>query len=187
MNIDASSAPLSPLARVRHIAGLMRALALLGGGLFSAAALAVWTSPALIETMALHQLGLAPDRITITPLVQLAGALVAALPLALGIYGLVQVWRLFGEYAQGRVFTLEACTCLRRLAWSLIAAAAAQVAARTLLGLVLTLNNPPGKRMLLIHLTSNDYAFLVFGVLLLGIAWVMVEAARLAQEHAEFV
>ena len=76
---------------------------------------------------------------------------------------------------------------LRRLAWSLIGAAGAQVVARTLHGLVLTMNNPPGKKMLVLCVSSNDYSFLIFGVLLLGIAWVMVEATRLAQENAEFI
>ena len=66
-------------------------------------------------------------------------------------------------------------------------AAGVQALTRTLHGLVLTMHNPPGRRMLIVQLSSNDYAFLVFGVLLLGIAWVMVEATRLAREHAEFV
>ena len=49
------------------------------------------------------------------------------------------------------------------------------------------MNNPPGKKMLIFNISSNDYSFIIFGVMLLGIAWVMVEATRLAQENAEFV
>lgn len=173
--------------RVRRIARLMRGLVLAGGPLFTFFTLKIWADPAWIEVIARQELGLFPEGFVITPTVQVLGALVALLPLSLGIYGMVQVWFLFGEYAQGRIFTSIAAVRLRRLAWAVIGAAAAQIVARTAQVLLLTMNNPPGKKVLYVSISSNDYAFLIFGVLLLGIAWVMVEATRLAQEHAEFV
>ena len=177
----------TPMDRVRRIAELMRGMVLVGGTLFTIATLAMWATPEWIRLGVSQQVGLEPGSITITPAVQFYGALISLVPLGLGIFGMVQVWFLFGEYAQGRIFTAIASRRLRRLAWSLIAAAATQVVARTLHGLVLTMNNPPGKKMLVLSVSSNDYSFLIFGVLLLGIAWVMVEATRLAQENAEFV
>jgi len=177
----------TPMDRVRRIADLMRGMVLVGGTVFTIATLAMWATPEWIRLGVSQQVGLEPTSITITPAVQFYGALISLVPLGLGIFGMVQVWFLFGEYAQGRIFTAIASRRLRRLAWSLIAAAATQVVARTLHGLVLTMNNPPGKKMLILSVSSNDYSFLIFGVLLLGIAWVMVEATRLAQENAEFV
>jgi hypothetical protein len=188
MSSKSSSEPLlTPMDRVRRIAGLMRGMVLVGGTAFSAFTLLIWVFPSWIRSAVPHELGLDLSQITITPAAQIRGAVVSLLPLGLSIYGLVQVWLLFGEYAQGRIFTAMASKRLRRLAWTLIAAAGAQILARTLHGLVLTMNNPPGQKLLILNFSSNDYTFLIFGVLLLGIAWVMVEATRLAQENAEFV
>jgi hypothetical protein len=173
--------------RVRRIAALMRGMVFVGGTIFTIATLAMWATPEWLRLGASQQLGIEPGSVTITPAVQFYGALISLVPVGLGIFGMVQVWFLFGEYAQGRIFTAIASKRLRRLAWSLIGSAAAQIVARTLHGLVLTMNNPPGKKMLILNVSSNDYSFLIFGVLLLGIAWVMVEATRLAQENAEFI
>jgi len=172
--------------RVRRIASLMRGMVLVGGSVFTITTLAMWATPDWIR-LSVSQMGLEPGSVTITPAVQVCGALISLLPLGLSIFGMLQVWFLFGEYAQGRIFTAIASKRLRRLAWSLIGAAATQIIARTLHGLVLTMNNPPGKKMLIFNISSNDYSFIIFGVMLLGIAWVMVEATRLAQENAEFV
>lgn len=177
----------TPMDRVRRIASLMRGMVLVGGTIFSIGTLAMWATPESVRLGVTQQMGIEPGSVTITPAVQFCGALISLVPLALNIVGMLQVWFLFGEYAQGRIFTAIASKRLRRLAWSLIGAAAAQIIARTLHGLVLTMNNPPGKKMLILNVSSNDYSFLIFGVLLLGIAWVMVEATRLAQENAEFI
>jgi hypothetical protein len=173
--------------RVRRIAGLMRGMVLVGGSLFTFFTLKIWADPDWIEAIARQDLGLMPEGFVITPTVQWLGALVSLLPLSLGIYSMVQVWFLFGGYAQGHIFTVIASMRLRRMAWATIGAAAAQVVARTAHVLLLTMNNPPGKKVLSVGISSTDYSFLIFGVMLLGIAWVMVEATRLAQENAEFV
>ena len=177
----------TPMDRVRRIASLMRGMVLVGGTIFVIATLAMWATPESVRLGVGPQMGIEPGSITVTPAMQFYGALISLLPLALNIVGMVQVWFLFGEYAQGRIFTAIASKRLRLLAWSLIGAAATQIIARTLHGLVLTMNNPPGKKLLVLCVSSNDYSFIIFGVLLLGIAWVMVEATRLAQENAEFI
>ncbi len=50
-----------------------------------------------------------------------------------------------------------------------------------------TIDNPPGSRQLGIALSTNDYLALIVGGVLLAVAWVMVEATRIADEHASFV
>ena len=177
----------TPMQRVRHIAAWMRALALGGGVMLLGATLVMWASPEWIATTVAHELGLGKAPLTITPSVQVAGAGVALVPVAVGLFALLQVWHLFGDYARGAIFTASATARLRRLAWSILGVALAQVLARTGLGLVLTMNNPPGQKVLVVGLSSNDYILVLFGLLLLSIAWVMVEATRLARENEEFV
>jgi hypothetical protein len=172
--------------RVRRIAHWMRGLALVGGVALFVLTLAAWSSQEWVAQAA-QELGLGRAPVTVTPAVQFAGALVALVPVGVGLFALLQVWHLFGDYARGAIFTARATARLRRLAWSVIGVALAQLLARTGLGLVLTMNNPPGQRALVVSLSSHDYILLLFGLLLLAIAWVMVEATRLARENEEFV
>ena len=47
--------------------------------------------------------------------------------------------------------------------------------------------NPPGSRQLVIALSVHDYLALIVGGVLLAVAWIMVEATRIADENASFV
>jgi len=180
--------PSSPtMRRVRRIARWTRGMALLGAVTLPVGTLGLWASPEWIRTVIAREMNLGAEQIIVTPGVQWGGALVSLLPLAIALFALLQVWQLFGDYARGAIFTARATMQLRRLAWSLIGVTAAQVLARTATGIVLTMNNPPGKKMLVVCVSSNDYVLLLFGLLVLAIAWVMVEATRIALEHAEFV
>jgi DNA-binding Xre family transcriptional regulator len=48
-------------------------------------------------------------------------ALVSLLPVGCGLYALRQLWTLFGEYLQGRVFGMGAQGALMRFAWTVLA------------------------------------------------------------------
>ena len=187
MNAPALVSMPTPMQRVRRIARWMRALCLLGALALPAATLLVWRSPEWITATAGAELGLGRVPITLTPGTHAAAVVVALLPVLAGLYALLQVWRLFGDYARGAIFTAGSSARLRRLGWAVLVVAAVQVLARTLLSLVLTFANPTGQKALTVGLSSNDYVLVVFGLLLLAIAWVMVEATRLARENEEFV
>ncbi|MCM5679463.1 DUF2975 domain-containing protein [Schlegelella sp. S2-27] len=176
-----------PLARVRRLSRWMRGLAAFGIATLGVTPFLLWASPEWIRLLANGYGHFAQHPITINPVVQVLGALAMLPPSAIGIYALAQVWQLFGEYARGEVFGARACRRLRRMALALIAVAVAQPLSRTLTVLALTLYNPPGQKVLAIGISWHDYTFLLVGGVLLAVAWVMVEATRLAQEHAEFV
>ena len=103
------------------------------------------------------------------------------------LFGLWQVRALFIEFAGGRVFTLTSAQRLRNFAVSVLAQAVLGPISSTALLLAFTFDNPPGRRQLGIALSTNDYLALVIGGVLLAVAWVMVEATRIADEHASFV
>ena len=69
----------------------------------------------------------------------------------------------------------------------MVSLAAALPLGQTLTVLALTLGNPPGQRQLWVGLTSQHYLSLLFGLVLLAVSTVLVEAARVADENAEFV
>jgi hypothetical protein len=57
----------------------------------------------------------------------------------------------------------------------------------TALALALSFGNPPGQRYLVLTLSINDYFAVIIGGVLVAVAAVMREAARLADENASFV
>jgi hypothetical protein len=97
------------------------------------------------------------------------------------------MWSLFGCFAQGELLARRPALYLRRLGLGLCALAAAQPLGHTLAILALTWGNPKGERQLWFGLSSDHYLALLFGLLLLALAQVLHEAARVADENAEFV
>jgi hypothetical protein len=114
-------------------------------------------------------------------------ALASLLPCGLGLALLWQLWTLFGEYQRGAVFSLRALTCLRRFASLLVLLALSSPLTQALVSVAISLDNPPGRRQLVISLSSNDYALVLGALVFVAIARVMTEAARVAQENEGFV
>ena len=177
----------SPQPHLRRLCRWVRALVLLGALGQLAALSSFWASPEWIARAAPQMTDLAGQAITVDARARWLGAALSLLPLALCWYGLWQLWRLFGHYAQGRALTTLAQQPLRRFAWALLLMAPAGPLFRAALGVVLTLGNPPGQRVLAIGISSNDYLLFLLGLVLLAIATVMAEAVRAAEENREFV
>ncbi|MBC7954986.1 MAG: DUF2975 domain-containing protein [Cytophagales bacterium] len=178
--------PDSPaLARIRHIAWWVRGLMLLAGVVLVSLPLAFWLNPVLLA-QALSAMP-KPGAASLTPTIRLV-TVAALLPLvAMVLFGLQQLWRLFDGYARGEVFTEIASTRLRRLAIVMMLMCLVKPLTGAVMSVILSWNNPPGQRAITLGLSSDDYVYLLLGAVLLAIASVMREAARLAQENAEFV
>jgi Protein of unknown function (DUF2975) len=115
------------------------------------------------------------------------GWLVSLLPTVVGSYALWQLWQLCGRYARGDVFGVATVRMLGRFARGLLAFAVCGIVTRTLMSLALTWDFPPGQRVLMIGLGSNDYLPLLFGVVLVAITQVMQQAARIAEDNAAII
>jgi hypothetical protein len=106
------------------------------------------------------------------------------LPLAALIYALLKLENLFSLYEKGHIFTEQNVRCFRSLGRTLIVWVACDIVSRTLLGIVLTLNNPPGKRLLVIGLDGGDFTGIFVGVVVLIVSWVMDEARKMQDDQA---
>jgi len=170
-----------------RLVGLVRALAVLGAASLLLLPPLFWANPTWLRLAAPAAAGLDSSQVTIDAQAQWLG-LAGSLPgVALGLWSLWQLWCLFGEYGAGRVFGLAAQQRLAGLARGLLVLALWGPLQRMLIGLALTWGNPPGQRMLVLGLGWHDYLALVSGAVLLAVATVMAEAARLADENAGFV
>jgi len=117
----------------------------------------------------------------------LLGALASLPGILLGLLALWHLWRLFGEYAAGRVFGRPAQQHIKAFAWCMLASALLAPLQRAAIGVALTLGNPPGERLLALSVSWSDYVAILCGAVLLAIAVVMSQAGQLAEENDGFV
>lgn len=106
------------------------------------------------------------------------------IPLSAIIFALLKLKNLFSLYESGHIFTEQNVNCYRGLGRTLMVWVACDIVNRTLLGIVLTLDNPPGKRLLVVGLDGGDFTGIFVGISVLIISWVMDEARKLQEEQA---
>jgi len=111
-------------------------------------------------------------------------SMVSSLPL---MWGLFQLRGLFLCYAAGDVFSQAASRFLSRFALALLLDAGAKVLSRTVQVLLLTMDSPPGQRALSIGISSDEIGKVFLGVTFMVVAWVMAEAAKVADENRSFL
>jgi len=181
---------LAPIARLQRMARWMRGLIAIGAAALTFAAVTLWstgTGPLYGRAVGAVATAGLPDTTRLSEDVfgQLRWLTVPGV--LLGLFTLLQAWRLFGAYGRGQVFGPPAVRPLRALAWSLVATSLWQMLASMLGVVAVTWHNAPGKRQLVLGISWDNYLGLLFGGLLLAIAWAMTEAARIEQDNAGFV
>jgi hypothetical protein len=96
------------------------------------------------------------------------------------------IWRLFGTYLAGRVFTIDAALWLRRTGVAAIAAVVIDVLLRLLIVRLLS-----GQFILVpargFFVLPQDLLHLIFGLFLLALAHIFKAAAEMAEDHAQIV
>jgi hypothetical protein len=187
-----SPLPSEPLARrLRNLSRAVQALALLAMPVLVAVPLLLlWSPSTLLDlgtgpmsgTSLLH---LAEGPMTLAMRWRMAA--VSSLTVAVGLWLLWQLWRLFGEYRRGAVFSPRALASLRRFAWGMLTLALVAPLGQALMSVAVSWDNAPGRRQLVVAVSSNDYALLLGALVFLAIARVMTEAARVAAENQEFI
>ncbi len=165
----------------------MRIGAALGGLVTLLMPLWFWSQPAWVAHLGPQFAGLGCQSFEVDTSMRAWGLAVSLLPMAVGLGLFVMVWRLFGEYAQGRALQTPAQRQLQGVAWALLALALLQPLTRAALSVVLTMNQPPGQRMLVLQVSGNDYLALLTAVALLAVALVMRQAVQVAEENRGFV
>ena len=182
-----SSATVSTQSDLHRIAAIMCFAIAIGGALAEVVLAWVWLYPDYVKAYVVPHLGIAGVPIALDFGARILGFLVSMIPLSILFFALHQAYELFDGLRLGNIFTGEAPYRLRRIGLSMLALAALRPITSTLLGPVLTASNPPGQRMLSLGLSTDDYMIGLFGGLILAIAHVMVEAARLADDNRQIV
>lgn len=159
----------------------------IGGALTELALCWVWLDASLVERLLVPRLALGAVPVATDGLTRMLGFAVSMLPMAVLIYLLHQAYAVFDAYRLGHVFEARVPDRLRRIGLSLVALAALQPLSTTLLGVVLTMGNPPGQRIVAIGISLDDYLLAAIGGLLVAIGHVMTEAVRLDEDARQIV
>ena len=116
------------------------------------------------------------------------GFLICLLPLGVMLTILFFMIKLFGLYAQGRIFSIANVQCLKLsaitlLIWEFILQPIYQI----LLSATLTWHNPPGHRVATLTLSGIDMLLVFSAILVWLIAWIMAEGVKILEENTRFV
>ena len=171
--------------RIRRLAFVVRTMCLLGAVVVGTLPFFFWAQADWVADWGVQQSGVVKVQVDLGA--RLGGLAGTLLPASVSLFSLWQMWCLFGCFAQGELLARRPAQHLRHLGLGLCALAAAQPLGHTLAILALTWGTGKGQRQLWFGLSSDHYLSLLFGLLLLALAQVLAEAARVADENAEFV
>ena len=101
--------------------------------------------------------------------------------------GLIYLRRLFSAFAQGNYFSPDNIRYLQRFALAVLAQTIANPLVHTLNGIALSLNHPPGGKILSIRVGDGDFKVLLIGLVLWVITAVLAKGVELQRENRQFV
>jgi hypothetical protein len=128
-----------------------------------------------------------PPATALTGQKSMAVVLLGAIGLVPVLYALSHMRDLFARYRRGEILSPACARAIRRTGIALCLLALWQALVLPLQILVLTFDNPPGEKQLVLQLSSETLWLLLAGSLLVIIGWVMAEAARVAEDNAGFI
>ena len=177
--------PLALQGRLTRLAMIVRILIVLGAVALVVGTAWVWVVPGHATSAIKESAGVNVDQMALHT--QVIGGLWSLVPVGIVLVGLHRLWVLFGEYALGRVFSHRALVNLRGFARCVLTIGFVSPLYGALLSVIVTWDRKPGTREINLQFGSDDYAMLLLGAVLLAIASVMAEAARVAEDNAGFV
>ncbi|GHA52911.1 DUF2975 domain-containing protein [Photobacterium aphoticum] len=114
-------------------------------------------------------------------------ALASLLLCSIIMYALTVLIRLFHNYENNNIFTLENAQSYKKLGMTIFYWVGGSVVYSTVISVILSFNNPPGERLIVLGFNGIDAATVLLGGILLIISWVMLEGYKLADEQRHTV
>jgi hypothetical protein len=146
-----------------------------------------WADPAKIASMMGHYLN--ADLGAISPL-EFAWAFGAYLVIWFPDAAVAWcIWRLFGTYLDGRIFTADAAAWMQRIGVAGLIAMLVAIMGRRIVWLILTSHAdlPLSTRLFTQIVVPMDLLQILFCVIMLAIGYVLKTAAQIADDHAGIV
>ncbi len=131
-----------------------------------------------------QMLNLPVDRIYISVTSVTLGYLADLITTFVWMFGFFQLVKLFKNYEQGKIFTVENAKRYRILAMTIFASIAAKTLSGTLVSIAMTIFHKTKPLFGVIGISSDEIMLVIVGLVTLLIAWIMTEASRIADENA---
>jgi len=173
--------------RVAGLCHLIRLAALAWIGWTLLIILSNWSSIDTIKRSWGHYL---KADLTALPLAHYAEAFAVVLfDWAIAALVVVFVWRLFGCYLRGSIFSAEAVSEMRNLGWAGVAAVVADIGARPLLQLIMTQHLGSGVSAGRIWLWAepNDALHLLMALFIVAVAHIFKTGVEIADDNRQIV
>ncbi len=124
------------------------------------------------------------NKVQWTPLLQFIGCisdLIGKLPFLVSLWFLMNI---FQNYKKGKIFNYENALFYRKIGWvCFFDALIIKSLSQTLLILAVTFTNPPGHRYISISFGTPNLTALFYGMIVIVISWVMLEAYKMSAEN----
>lgn len=120
---------------------------------------------------------------TLTANEKILGCLVSAIPTMIEMFIVYSLIKLFKLYEKGEIFSINHVRYIRNIGYALLAGQIIEPFYQFVMGLVLTLNNPPHHRYAAITLDQTNIGILLTALLAILISWIMAEGCKLREEQ----
>jgi hypothetical protein len=114
---------------------------------------------------------------------RLLGFLVNMLPTAVELFILYSLIQLFKMYGRGEIFSLNNVRHIRNIGYALIVGQLINPIYEGLMGVIVTIHNPPGHRYASITFDQTNIGLLIMALIVILISWIMTEGCRLREEQ----
>lgn len=125
--------------------------------------------------------------IQLTALTQFLGFLINMIPASVAMYAAYQLIKLFKNYEQGSVFSLENAKHYQKLGYALIIFVFFRIVSEVAIGKMLQITAHPTHLGFSFGFYPSDLTAIIAGAIIVLISWVMREAFQLSQDHAEII
>ena len=185
MNADTQQS--EKLARLLRTSAWLAHAAKIAALLLLATNAAMWLIPEFTAEVVRSQTAIGASPMTLT-----LGGRAAALAVSTAYVGLMALalWTvasLFASFAAGAIFVPETGTRLRRLGILLLLFGVLSPFFRAIIGIVVTLGNEEGQRILALSIGSQDIIVALVAALLIALGHIMAEAAAIADDNRQIV
>ncbi len=176
----------SNMERVKHLSKMMRNVSTFFLWLVPISILLLWYDFAVAQEFGFFHRVASPSEHT-GPLNYVLGFAISMTVAALVIGAIYHLRKFFIFGSEGRIFSAESGASLHKFSKYMILYSLLSIPTESLLGVVMTMSNPAGERMLSISLQPYDVTMIFLSFVFFAISWVFKESVVIAEENAQFV
>ncbi|MEQ1868202.1 MAG: hypothetical protein HOP13_17705 [Alphaproteobacteria bacterium] len=185
MNVDTRQS--GKLVRLLRASALLSHAAKIAALALLVANAAMWLVPEFAAEAVRSQAAIGKSPVTLTFGARAAALVVSTAYVGLMALALWTVASLFASFAAGAIFVPATGTRLRRLGVLLLLFATLSPVFRAIVGVIVTLGNEGGQRILAFSISSQDIIVALVAALLIALGHIMAEAARIADDNRQIV